>query len=70
MGIEIVYAKPDPKVGMIGYGFISRLPMHRHLLICVGGKPIWPWRATMFWHNKRQKPGRRKLRMRGTSRRR
>lgn len=54
---------------MIGYQFISRLPMHDHLVLFAGGELIWPWRAAMFQHNKRQKPGQRKLRMRGTSRR-
>lgn len=62
-----MYMRADPRLGMIGISHISRLPMYNHLQICAGGKPLWPWRATMFQHNKRRKRGKFKRTMRGTA---
>jgi hypothetical protein len=55
---------------IMGKGFPSlkrwhpRLPLHRRLRATAMGKPIWRLRGHLFKHNKRRKPGKRRLTMR------
>lgn len=44
-------------------------PVYARLRIWFNDEPAWIWRASMLDHNKRRRPGSRKLSMRGRSKR-